>query len=89
MINKVNHNPITEILRDASARPSQSRQTSVGSKADASLDVSYESLVNQARQEPADDAGIIERARQMVLSGELDKPENIRAAASNMVKFGI
>jgi hypothetical protein len=89
MINKVNHNPITEILRDASARPSQNREASVPSKADASLDVSYESLVNQVRQEPVDEAGIIERARQMVLSGELDKPENIRAAAANMVKFGI
>jgi hypothetical protein len=89
MINKVNHNPIADLLRDAAARPAQSRPASVDSRADASLQVSYEPLIAQAGQEPVDNAAIVERARQMLLSGELDTPENIREAAKNMIKFGI
>lgn len=89
MINKINHNPIADLLRDAAARPAQTRLASVDSGADASLQVSYEPLVAQAGQESVDHAAIVERARQMLLSGELDTPENIRAAAKNMIKFGI
>lgn len=89
MIDKVNNNQIPDILRDVAVRQPQSQRSSGDCKADASLQVSYESLIEQAKQQPADDAQIIERARQMVLSGELDKPENIRQAAKNMIKFGI
>ena len=89
MIDKVNNNSVPDILRDSSAKQPNCSRCSADGNADASLQVSYESLIEQAKQEPVSDAKIVERARQMLLSGELDNPENIRKAAEKIIKFGI
>jgi len=88
MIEKINNSQIPEIYKDASAKQVPCSRTS-GSNADASLQVSYEFLLEQAQQEPVNDANVVERARQMLMSGELDSPENIRKAAEIMLKFGV
>lgn len=92
MIDKINNNQIPDILREgreALAKPTPRSQSAGGNNADASLQVSYELLLEQAKQEPVNDADIVERARRMVMSGELDRPENIRKAAEKLLKFGI
>ena len=89
MINKINNNQISEIYKDASAKSAPLSQTAGNSQADASLQVSYEALLEQAKEEPVNDANVVERARQMLISGELDNPENIRKAAENLLKFGV
>jgi len=53
------------------------------------LQVSYDSLIEQAKQIPPEDASVVQRARELLLSGQLDNPENIRAAAEAIVKFGV
>jgi len=88
MIEKINNNQVPGILKESSSKQPDSSVTT-GNKADASLQVSYDSLIEQANQPPLEDADAIQRARQLLLSGQLESPENIRAAAETIIKFGI
>ena len=56
---------------------------------DVSVHVNYASLIEKAVQQPEDDAQRVQAARELLLSGQLDRPENIRQAAENIVKYGI
>jgi len=56
---------------------------------DASLRVDYASLIDKAVQIPEADSAAVQRARELLLSGELESPENIRKAAENITRFGI
>ena len=56
---------------------------------DVSLHVNYASLIEKAVQEPEDDAQRVQTARELLLSGQLERPENIRQAAENIVDYGI
>ena len=57
--------------------------------ADVSIQVKYAALIDEAVQEPKGDAKRLERARELLLSGQLESPENIREAAENILKYGI
>ena len=59
------------------------------SGADVSVQVDYASLIEQAMEQQQTDAQAVERARQLLLSGQLESPQNIKEAAENIVKFGI
>ena len=89
MINKVNNNQLSEILKDLSAKQAGGGAALSGPKADASLQVSYDAVIEQARQMPASDVDAVERARQLLASGQLDSPENIRKAAENIATYGV
>lgn len=89
MIDKINNNPVSELMKEAFSRQPSGSRPSVDDNADVLLQVSYESLVEKAQQAPTEDTKAVERARQLLLSGQLDSPENIRKAAENILKFGI
>lgn len=57
--------------------------------ADVSVQVDYASLIEQAMQQPEEDAQIVEQARELLLSGRLESPQNITEAAENIARFGI
>ena len=57
--------------------------------ADVSVQVNYASLIDKAVQEPKGDAQRVQRARELLMSGQLESPENILEAAENIVKYGI
>lgn len=57
--------------------------------ADVSVQVNYAFLIEKAMQQPQTDTQDIQRAREMLFSGELESPENIHRAAERMVLFGI
>ena len=89
MISKINSNNLPDVRKDSSSGQSGRLRTSDNNKADASLQISYGTIIEKAGQEPIEDTNKVERARQLLLSGELDSPENIRKAAENILKFGI
>ena len=89
MINKINNNQVPELLKEAFAKQSNCLRPSADDNADVLLQVSYGPLVEKAQNAPLEDAKAVERARQLLLSGQLDSPENIRKAAENILKFGI
>ena len=89
MIEKINNNQIPDILKESSSNQPQVSKDSASNQADASLQVSCESLIEKAKQPPQEDTDTVQRARQLLLSGELDSPQNIRAAAETIAEFGI
>ena len=89
MIEKIENNQFPDILKESSAmQPSTSNiPTKLG--LDALLQVSYDSLIEQAKQIPPEDHNMVQHARELLLSGQLDTFDNIRATAENIVKLGI
>jgi hypothetical protein len=88
MIDKININPIR--FDDSSSGEARPRQAGpVGQQGDATLQVNFDRLMEQAKTLPADDTEIVHRAQELLRSGQLDNPANIKKAAENIVKFGI
>ena len=58
-------------------------------KTNSNIDVDYSNLINSTIENNASDQSAVEKARELLLSGELESPENIRLAAENINKFGI
>ena len=56
--------------------------------ADVSVQVNYADLIEKALKQPQTDTQRVERARDLLICGELDTPDNTWKAAENMVKFG-
>lgn len=54
---------------------------------DATLQVNFADMVNQALQMTETDA--VEKARELLETNQLTSPENIRSAAENLISFGI
>ncbi len=89
MIEKIENNQVPNILKESSAMQSGPSNTPAKTGLDALLQVSYDSLIEQAKQIPPEDNSVVQQARELLLSGQLDNPENIRAAAEAIVTFGI
>ncbi|MDD5010639.1 MAG: hypothetical protein PHQ00_00775 [Phycisphaerae bacterium] len=89
MIEKIENNPVPDILKEQSSKISKTSNGSANNQTDASLQISSDSLVEKAKQAQPEDADAVQQARQLLLSGKLDSPENIRAAAESIAKFGV
>jgi hypothetical protein len=59
------------------------------SVSDATVQVEFADILNKARQTDEADADAVQKARELLLSGQLTSPENIRAAAENIITSGI
>jgi len=57
--------------------------------ADVSVQVNYAFLIEKALQQPEGDDQLVERARDLLLSGQLESQENIRQAAENIITLGV
>jgi hypothetical protein len=89
MIGKIHTNQIRELLEELSSRQLNPGSAAPNSDTDVSVQVNYASLIDQAMQAPQADDNVVDAARKLLLSGKLESPENIRAAAENIIKFGI
>ena len=89
MIDKINNNSISDILNEVSRHRSAPSKNTSGEQADASLQLTHNSIIEGAKQIQINDQAAVERARQLIDSGQLDTPENIRAAAETIAQFGI
>ncbi len=88
MIDKIDNN---QPLIEPGSASGQTNQPRALPKAgdDVSVQVNYASLIEQALQEPQDEALRIKQARDLLLSGELESPRNIREAAKNILDLGV
>ena len=89
MIDKINTNPIQDILGKSSSKQPDSAKALGNNGADVSIQVDYASLVNKAIQAQQADAEAVRRAQKLLKSGQLESLENIREAAENIFGFGI
>lgn len=88
MIEKININRSLIETSSSSGQPNSSGALP-GNDMDVDIQVDYGSLIEKAMQEPQTDAQIVQKARDLLFSGELDSPEHVRKAAKNIVEFGI
>lgn len=87
MINNVNSSNIAGVnAKDIQQRPSG--KPARGEESDVTVQVQYDSLVSQAVDSDVD-AQAVEKAKEIIDSGQLDTPENIREAATNIVQYGV
>ena len=88
MIDKININPIR--FDDSSSGQALPRKTGpVGQQGDATLQVDFDRLMEQARKLPADDTELVHKAQELLRAGALDNSANVKEAAENIVNFGI
>lgn len=88
MIDKIDTN---QPLMESGSSPKQSNSAGAvpDKDADVSVQVNYASLIEKAAKKPKTDPQLIQRARKLLLSGQLETSQNIREAAESIIKFGI
>ena len=89
MIDKIDNSQIQDILGRLSSKQPESAKALSDSGADVSIQVDYASLINKATQIRQPDPDAIDKARKLLLSGQLESRQNIRAAAENIIELGI
>lgn len=89
MIEKLDTNQIHGFLEKSSSRQPNSTAALPDNDMDASIQVDYASFIDRAMQTPKTDSKAIERARGLLLSGQLESLKNIKRAAKNIITFGI
>jgi len=89
MIDKININQIPD-PRQVGDGPSQNRpKPAVNDQADATLQIDFGRLIEQAINTPPAQSDAVQKARELLESGQLDNPANIKEAAENIIKFGL
>ena len=89
MIEKIDTSQIQDILEKSSSGQPDSARAPSNIGADASLQLDCDSFIDRAMQAPQTDAEAVRQAQELLLSGELESQQNIRAAAENIVNLGI
>lgn len=83
----------TSGIQDFLEKPSSSRcsagKSVVNNDQDVSLRVDYASIIDAAVKSPDTDPNALYEARKLLASGKLESPQNDRAAAENIIKYGI
>jgi hypothetical protein len=89
MIDKININQISDRF-DGSQAGQQNRSKAVAnSQADATLQIDYARLIEQAINSKPTENDAVQKAKELIQSGQLDNPANIKEAAANIIKFGV
>lgn len=89
MIENINNNHVTRMMGMNAAPQANGTNRPVADNLDATLQVNFADMVNQALQASEADTDAVETAKELIQSGRLTTPENIRSAAENILKFGI
>lgn len=89
MINKIDAHQIQDVVARPASQQATAAKALTGGGVDISLQINYASLVDKAMLSQRTDAEAIQHASELLRSGQLESPENIRAAAENIVRFGV
>jgi hypothetical protein len=89
MIENIKNNHVTQMLGLNPPPRNDAASQSPGSDPDATLQVNFADMVNRAMQAAQTDADAVTKAKELLQSGRLITPENIRSAAENILTFGI
>lgn len=89
MIERIDNSQIQDILKESSSKQINPSKFPANNEVDDSWQVNYDSLIKEAKQIPTEDTTAVQRAQELLSSGRLDTPENSRAAAENIITFGI
>ena len=89
MIEKVDTNQIQGFLEKSSSRQPNSAAALPGNDEDVSVQVNYASFIDRAMQIPQTDTQAVQQAKELLLSGQLESPENFQRAAKKILTCGI
>ena len=89
MINNINPNQTGHLIGQPSLPNADPATARPAEDTDAALQVRFGDLINQAKQSAQSDTEAVQRARELLDSGQLTNKENIEAAALNVLTFGI
>jgi hypothetical protein len=89
MIDKININQIPEHFDGPSPGQPNRSKPPANDQADATLQINYGRLIEQATKALPDETDAVQKARELLQSGQLDNPANIKEAAENIAKFGV
>ena len=89
MINRIDANQIREILEKSASQLPDPNSTPLNSPGDASLQADFASLIENAGRPPQTDEQAVQRAQELLASGQIDTPENIQATARTIIDYGI
>ena len=90
MIDNININQISDHFDGSSAGKTNRSKAVTDNQADATLQIDNAQLMEQAvNSQPTTDADAVQKAIELIQSGHLDTPANIKEAAANIAKFGV
>ena len=89
MIENINASQVGSILGNTPLQSPDPAKSRPANNLDATLQISFADLIEKAKQPPVADADAVQQARELLLSGKLTSPENIRSAAQSILDFGI
>jgi len=90
MIDRIEGNPAENVLQRLSSGQTRDGRRASKNEQDASLEVNYAGFIEEAGGAiPQEDGEAVRRAKELLVSGELESAEKIRAAAENLARFGI
>ena len=89
MINNVHNNQIAQAMGRNALPHADATNKPAADRSDATLQVNFADVINQAIQTSETEMDAVRRARALLESGQLTSLENIRSAAENIVTFGI
>jgi hypothetical protein len=89
MIDKININQISDRFDGSQSGQQNRSKTVANSQADATLQIDYARLIEQAINSKPTENDAVQKAKELIQSGQLDNPANIKEAAANIIKFGV
>ncbi len=89
MIDKIGDNQVPDILKETSAKQPAGPRVPTNNEADASLQVNCDSWIEKAKNMPPEDSDAVQRAQQLLLSGQLESIEIIGKTAECIAMYGI
>jgi hypothetical protein len=89
MIENISSNQTSPILGNTLLQSADAAKSRPANDLDATLQVSYGDLIEQAKQPTVDNTDAVQEAKDLLLSGKLTSPENIRSAAQGLLDYGI
>lgn len=88
MIEKINGEQRQRFVEKGEQNKTPVSNTRPNEGPDATLQADFGALLEKVKNIP-DDSAAVEKARQLLNSGQLDSPENLRQAAENILKQGV
>jgi hypothetical protein len=89
MIENISTSQTSPILGNTPLQSVDPAKSRPANDLDATLQISFADLIEKAKQSSAANTDSVQEARELLLSGKLTSPENIRSAAENILDFGI
>jgi len=89
MIEKIDTGQTQDLVGKLPSKLQDTPKAPVNNSADASLQVDYASLISQATEIPETDTKTIQKAQELLQSGQLESREIIAEAVEDIIESGI